>query len=557
MTGTVLYEDASPAAGASLTVTSHASGLQVAVITADRTGRFMAPIDVGDYAFAIAAEHGALWVEKLTISTEDITFKLTDECHAVAGRIAGPGGDEVDVQFVRYSRFTGDTFVTRARRDQRFSLCLPPGQYGARLAGSMLSTGLGVAVPSEAEVVIQGYPTTSVKSAPSLQGKLPHDIGGLVADIMRSGPRIVALGEATHGSAEFIIMRAKLVFELARRSGLRLLLLENDAIAGMALERYVNGQKVNLPKAVADLGFWTTDTHEFQRFLDDIRTYNLAQSAHTDRIHIWGIDVQNTALPAALLLSHAAALGLSEEDEALLRSIAPDRGKGVRQLAPERRAKLDILLSRLASTTGTAEVDTQLAVAARSLAIQLRYWADDDSQGQYASLRDSGMAQLARFIIERTGVSQACLWAHNDHIVKAIGDGVARVGHKIAMAFPGRYYAVGFFLFEGSTRAWDPAGRIGVISHKLKPAPAYTVEGAVMAATGAPEVAWLALRSSSATLQRWLATPRYVRELGAVYQGEDSSMVLLDVPAAFDALVVTRTVHDTSPTPSGVRRAKS
>jgi hypothetical protein len=38
--------------------------------------------------------------------------------------------------------------------------------------------------------------------------------------------------------------------------------------------------------------------------------------------------------------------------------------------------------------------------------------------------------------------------------------------------------------------------------------------------------------------------------------GAERTMLLLNVPSAFDAIVVIRTVRDSSPTPTGVRRAK-
>jgi hypothetical protein len=52
-----------------------------------------------------------------------------------------------------------------------------------------------------------------------------------------------------------------------------------------------------------------------------------------------------------------------------------------------------------------------------------------------------------------------------------------------------------------------------------------------------------------------LATPRYARELTAVYAGDEEMMTLRDVREAFDALVVVKQGHDSTPTPTGVRKA--
>ncbi|MBC7974505.1 MAG: hypothetical protein H7138_05920 [Myxococcales bacterium] len=119
-----------------------------------------------------------------------------------------------------------------------------------------------------------------------------------------------------------------------------------------------------------------------------------------------------------------------------------------------------------------------------------------------------------------------------------------------------RYYGVGIYMYQGSARAWDSAGAIGVISHPVAVAPPFAVESVFMAAAGRPEVAWVALRSLPSSLTTWLNLPRFVRELTAVYAGEDELMTLRDLREALDAVVIVKLGHDSSPTATGVRVAK-
>jgi erythromycin esterase-like protein len=130
------------------------------------------------------------------------------------------------------------------------------------------------------------------------------------------------------------------------------------------------------------------------------------------------------------------------------------------------------------------------------------------------------------------------------------------MGHRLTSTLSGRYYPVGFFFFEGSSRAWDRAGEIGVISHHLPPPPSFTVESALLKAAGNPDVGWFPIARLPTGLRRWLDTTRYVRELGAVFFGVDRAMILMDISAAFDAVVVIKTIHDSTPTPTGDKRAK-
>lgn len=178
---------------------------------------------------------------------------------------------------------------------------------------------------------------------------------------------------------------------------------------------------------------------------------------------------------------------------------------------------------------------------------------DVTGQASYFRVRDAGMAALATYLVEQA--PRAALWAHDGHVARHDLRGGPVLGAHLATVSSHRYYPVGFYLYEGSVRAWDPRGKVGVISYPFPRASDYMVEGAVMAATGTPEIAWLPVRSFSPALQAWAARPRYVRELGAVYEGDESSLRLCSVPTEYDALVVIRTGHDSSPTPTGVRKA--
>jgi hypothetical protein len=76
-----------------------------------------------------------------------------------------------------------------------------------------------------------------------------------------------------------------------------------------------------------------------------------------------------------------------------------------------------------------------------------------------------------------------------------------------------------------------------------------------MAATGAPDIAWVTTEQLASTLGSWLDTPRYVREMGHTYLGEAESLTLRRIRTEFDAIAVIKSVRDSSPTPTGIRRA--
>lgn len=549
LAGIVSYDDGAPANGALIAITSRETGGQVDVLTTDNDGRFQSAIAPGDYAVAVTGERGFAWIESEGVPNITLHIKLSQACHSLTGQVDG-SAESTRVTLSRRSTSKGDTFVGSVRKDGRFELCLPEAHYRASLTGRALSLGANVNVPEASTLHLKGFSSDEVKRPPAKLDRVPADLGGLVADISASDPVVIGLGEATHGTSEFFSARGALTLELIRRAGVRLILFEFDAIAGAALDGYVNGTDVDIAKAVAALGFWTTDTYEFLRFLDDVRRYN---ATATDKVHVWGIDLQNTVLPVDVLVNNAAVLSITDEEQATLKLIAPQKGKPVRDLSVTQRRSLNALLARLETPRGASQQDLIVAVAARSLTMQMGYW-DGDMISMFSQRRDAGMASLAGFIVAQLGAKRACLWAHAGHVSKE--STTPRMGHHLASIPTLRYYGIGFYMHHGSARAWDANLKIGVISHPFPPAPAYTVESVVMASAGTPEIAWVPFHRLPTSLRKWMETPRFVREVGAIYTDNDDTMTLRSVPSAFDAVVVIQVGHDSSPTPTGDRKAK-
>lgn len=115
------------------------------------------------------------------------------------------------------------------------------------------------------------------------------------------------------------------------------------------------------------------------------------------------------------------------------------------------------------------------------------------------------------------------------------------------------YWTIGVFAAGGVTRAWDAAVAEGVLPRTLPTLPPGTLEQAILAGADGATSVWVRLDALPARLRDWLATPRRVREFGAVYPGDDGLFRYYAVREAFDAAVVVRTVEPTTPTPTRVR----
>jgi erythromycin esterase len=544
--GIVSKADGTPAAGASIAVTNLTTAVRAATTTVDRSGEFHLALPAGDYAVTVTSDSGFAVLDKHSIPDSNARITLSSACHVVKG-CTDERGPATQVS-VEHRTAAGNVFAGMLGADGCFGMCVPEGYYDLSLRGDMLSALMEIRSPSAGVARIDAVKAAAVRSAPPAAPPIRAELDGLVSDIVSANPLIIGMGEATHGTAEFVSGRGELTLALMKSADVRLLLFEVDAIAAIGLDDYVTGDDVDIAKAVAALGFWVTDTYEFLGFLSAVRDFNVTA---IEKVHIWGLDLQDTKLPVGVLLGKAAALNIDSDQQAMLQLATVRRGKDLRNLEPARRTSLAALLSELSVPRGTTRDDLLVAVAARSLDLQLHYW-DGDMRGEYRRRRDSGMASLASFITSQLRVKRACLWAHDAHIAKQ--GNVPMLGQNLAAQLAGRYYNIGFYLYAGSTRAWDATAKIGVISHPIPAAPPYALEGAIMHLAGFPQIAWLPLRRLPTGFRSWLDTPRLVRELGAVYIDAGETLTLRNVPATFDAVVVIKNAHDSTPTPTGVRK---
>jgi erythromycin esterase-like protein len=103
--------------------------------------------------------------------------------------------------------------------------------------------------------------------------------------------KIVLLGEATHGSAEFYRARAAITQRLVERHGFRILAIEGDWPDAAELDRFIRqhgawGER----SAFTHFPRWMWRNVEFAHFLKTMRRWNEGRP-HEDRIELRGLDV--------------------------------------------------------------------------------------------------------------------------------------------------------------------------------------------------------------------------------------------------------------------------
>lgn len=384
------------------------------------------------------------------------------------------------------------------------------------------------------------------------------------------GRRIVGLGEATHGTAEFVRLKHLLVRFLVERLGCRAVAWEANFSETLALDRYVRYGEGDPAAALDGLHVWPWNAESVLATVEWLRTFNLGRPPE-DRVGLYGVDAQFSAGPAAALRGYLEAV-----DPAYLDRV----GAGLRDLErrdvkvtddetfADRQDDVEGLLSdveeRFEDHRDAYESATDPAgyrLARRHLrtlrqAFEARRARAHDPAVGYA-LRDRHMAENASWIREYADADPLVLWAHNGHVrtdevPTGDGSGYDPMGRHLREEFGDGYYALGVEFGRGRLRAVpasDSGGTLAPGTERFRAgAP---IEGSTPDTLAAVDPGSFFLDFEAVggdpDLAAWLDAERPVHDVGATFDPDDRAANYRSiVPGdAFDGLAF---VAETTPT---------
>ena len=125
--------------------------------------------------------------------------------------------------------------------------------------------------------------------------------------------RIVALGEATHGTAEFFRMKHRLFEYLVEKKGFTVFAFEANWPVVEIADRYVKTGEGSAAAALKEIGFWVWATEEVRDLIDWMRAYN-SVPGRTKLLSFTGFDMQNPGAAAKCVIDAFDRLGASEAE---------------------------------------------------------------------------------------------------------------------------------------------------------------------------------------------------------------------------------------------------
>jgi erythromycin esterase len=385
-------------------------------------------------------------------------------------------------------------------------------------------------------------------------------------------PRLVALGEATHGSREYFELKHRCIRYLVTEHDVRLVLLEANLPEALALNDYVVHGDGDPEAALEGVYFWTWQTEAVRATLEWLRAFN-ADRPLDDRVRFHGFDAQYTHGACRRLRDYLGAVDPAIRDAvADDLDVVDDEGTSLYQdeRVEERIETADDLVPGLRSTfeeNRGAYVDqagesawaraqrfvtvVEQAIDYKREAVAGGATSDDDPvdiTDEWLAVRDRAMADNVDWLLAHTDSDSAVLWAHDAHVNREVR---RVVGHEASAPSMGTlladrhgddYAAFGFAFDGGGFQAIGPSNDG---EHELqgfeRPGKPGTTGAALAALAGDADALALDVRSArdDDRLADWLHSPTDHATQGATYDPDDENekFARYTPGEAFDALL--------------------
>ncbi|MEZ2131552.1 MULTISPECIES: erythromycin esterase family protein [unclassified Sinorhizobium] len=291
-----------------------------------------------------------------------------------------------------------------------------------------------------------------------------------------AGARIVLLGEASHGTAEFYQARAAITRSLVEHYGFNIVAVEADWPDAERIDRYVRHREPRAYDAESFVRFpeWMWRNAEFEAFVSWMRAHNETVEPKK-RVEFRGLDIYSLHGSVNVVLNYLQSIDPEEAARARERyaCVTPWQERPARYVGAIRSgvqeecesavvAQLQQLLEReLDYCARDGEEFFDAAQNARIVATAEHYYrAMYRSSTDSWNLRDRHMFETLQSLMAHRPKAKAVVWAHNSHVGNAAAtamgwDGQFNIGELVRVAYDDDAMLVGFGTDRGTVAAAD------------------------------------------------------------------------------------------------------
>jgi len=371
--------------------------------------------------------------------------------------------------------------------------------------------------------------------------------------------RVVALGEATHGTREFFLMKHRLLEFLVQEMGFNQFAIEATWPEANRLNEYVHTGEGDPATLLSGLYFWTWNTQEVLDMIQWMRVHNQSPGG-APAVSFLGFDMQFPGMAIHNVIDYLSAVDpaaatAASEGYACMLSFANgpdgarpsqeryrDQAQGYRdECMLALRAVRDSLLANQ-DVYEAASSAQAFATADRSarLVVQFEYMESDRTPGA----RDEFMAENAIWLHEQGGPdSRIVLWAHNGHVAdNPTYSGGGSMGWHLRTHYSNDLVIVGFDFYQGGFRAITQTSSgtfSGLADHTVGPPPGGSYEFFFHTAGMDRMVLDTRNVDLGTDSTSWLIGPRLMRSIGAAFTPTNPGAYLyqVSIPSRYDVVI--------------------
>jgi erythromycin esterase len=343
--------------------------------------------------------------------------------------------------------------------------------------------------------------------------------------------RMVALGEATHGTREFFRMKHRVFRYLVSELGFTHFAIEASFPEALAVDHYVQTGQGDPAALVKGMYFWTWSTEEVADLVRWMRNWNA--SGGQPRVRFVGFDMQ---FPGAAIDSVVAFVRRMDPNDATAASAGYSCLNNYRN-TPSRPSALTAQYFALSQATKEAcraaivSVEALLAdraplwratVSKEAMDLAQRFarlvtqWEGARVASPYDFYaRDEAMAENAAWWLNTAPAgSRVMLWAHNGHVTRARRAMGFALGQQYAAGYVPIALTFGSGTFNAVTQNGSTFSGLGV--HRVLNAERGSIE-ALFGATGATALLFDARRVTLAGAPRDVLERTWLRSIGSTF----------------------------------------
>ncbi len=271
--------------------------------------------------------------------------------------------------------------------------------------------------------------------------------------------RIVALGEATHGSREFFTMKHRVLEYLVEEMGFTVFAIEANLPEADVVDDYVLNGNGTAAAALRGMYFWTWDTAEVLDMIEWMREYNLRRGDRPP-VHFRGFDPQLASWTVRTVGAYVArvdpAAASTYAGRLACMLVEP---ANYRNLSSGTRDKCAASIGQAMDAFAARRADYSARSSAVEFENQLRYLRviqQSESIWSGRRRRDDLMAENVEWLMDVAHPGEkAVLWAHNGHVA---ADHQSHMGSPLKTRFGDDIVIAAFAFDRGGFNAFGPGG---------------------------------------------------------------------------------------------------